>query len=377
MAIFGYGADEDKDGRVSISESIRDMFNGGGAGRSGSTFEGGLSSISNSFGATPSGSKREPTGIAKVVSGATGIGGRANPFMSAGLGALFGGLPGAAMGLVRSNLDNRRTDKEIVKAGGTVPERPTGLQQLEALFSAKQTPKDATGAASRPAGPAGPVYTTSESRDRDRNRKTALGNTIASVAPKTPTEFAAAGSAMPVLNPDYDPRDPMSSMYVTNPTYERIRGYAEGGEVEAQGQPNEKSIISNAAAAISGDLGEQESAMALGMFVAKYGEDALKDFIERVQSGDLEESAARSEGKLAGPGDGMNDRIPASVSGQKDVLLSDGEFIVPADVVSGLGNGSSDAGAKQLERLMERVRSERTGKSEQPKAMDPAAVLPA
>ena len=96
--IGGYGTDTNEDGRTSLVESLRDMTDGGGKGRSGDTFEGALSSISNTLGATPRGSDREPTGVAKFASEVTGIGGRANPTSGALLGALTGGLPGAVMG---------------------------------------------------------------------------------------------------------------------------------------------------------------------------------------------------------------------------------------------------------------------------------------
>ena len=69
--------------------------------------------------------------------------------------------------------------------------------------------------------------------------------------------------------------------------------------------------------------------------------------------------------------------IPASLEGEQDVVLSDGEFIVPADVVSGLGNGSSDAGSKRLYEMMDRVRELRTGDSEQPEQVSPERMLPA
>jgi len=59
------------------------------------------------------------------------------------------------------------------------------------------------------------------------------------------------------------------------------------------------------------------------------------------------------------------------------VLLSDGEFIVPADVVSGLGNGSTDAGAEELHRMMDRVRGARTGTTEQPAQVAVGGLLPA
>ena len=74
---------------------------------------------------------------------------------------------------------------------------------------------------------------------------------------------------------------------------------------------------------------------------------------------------------LGGPTDGMADQIPASINNQEPARLSDGEFVVPADVVGHLGNGNSDAGAKQLYGMMDRVRRARTGSTEQGREIDP------
>jgi hypothetical protein len=68
---------------------------------------------------------------------------------------------------------------------------------------------------------------------------------------------------------------------------------------------------------------------------------------------------------LQGPGDGMSDNIPATIGGRQPARLADGEFVVPADVVSHLGNGSTDAGAKKLHGMMDKVRMSRTGKKKQ------------
>ena len=57
--------------------------------------------------------------------------------------------------------------------------------------------------------------------------------------------------------------------------------------------------------------------------------------------------------------------------------MSDGEFIVPADVVSGIGDGSSDAGAKRLHAMIDRIRKTRTGTDEQPDRIDEVELLPA
>jgi hypothetical protein len=87
--------------------------------------------------------------------------------------------------------------------------------------------------------------------------------------------------------------------------------------------------------------------------------------------------AGLKEGKyLDGATDGMADKKPAVIDGEEPALLSDGEFVIPADVVSHLGNGNSDAGAKVLERMMERVRKARTGNEKQGKEINPEEFLP-
>lgn len=80
---------------------------------------------------------------------------------------------------------------------------------------------------------------------------------------------------------------------------------------------------------------------------------------------------------LKGPGDGMSDNIPATIGGKQPARLADGEFVVPADVVSHLGNGSTDAGAKQLYKMMDRIRQQRTGKKKQAPEVNPSKAMPA
>ena len=80
---------------------------------------------------------------------------------------------------------------------------------------------------------------------------------------------------------------------------------------------------------------------------------------------------------LGGPTDGMADLIPATIDGTQPAALSDGEFVIPADVVSHLGNGNSDAGAEQLYSMMDRVRDERTGTTKQGPEIDPTKMMPA
>ena len=78
-----------------------------------------------------------------------------------------------------------------------------------------------------------------------------------------------------------------------------------------------------------------------------------------------------------GVGDGVSDEIPASLDGQQDVMLSENEFVIPADVVSGLGNGSSDAGAEKLYDMMDRVRKARTGTEKMGREINAERLMPA
>lgn len=94
--------------------------------------------------------------------------------------------------------------------------------------------------------------------------------------------------------------------------------------------------------------------------------------------GGLSDLGTYSDGgrMLKGPGDGMSDSIPATIAGHQPARLANDEFVVPADVVSHLGNGSSDAGAKKLYEMMDRVRRARTGRPKQAKAIHPERYMP-
>ena len=149
-----------------------------------------------------------------------------------------------------------------------------------------------------------------------------------------------------------------------------FKAMQEGGAVEGDMEANK--VIDDAVNAIKGLSDSPE--IALGVFVAKYGEEALEDLIERVNDGEFDQ--LREDNMIEGEGDGMDDKVPATLEGEQDVMLSDGEFVVPADVVSGIGNGSSDAGARELEDMMTRVRQLRTGKKEQPEQVPQEMMLP-
>lgn len=170
-----------------------------------------------------------------------------------------------------------------------------------------------------------------------------------------------------------DPRGPMFGMHQGGPGqlgmaegYDKIqgafpqniigqnRGFAEGGELEQVPQEgiasvaapqeggNEKTDIVDAVMAVKGEMSKEEASVALGKFLATYGEEALKNLVEAVQSGELDDTIERfangEAGEVNGPGDGsgVDDKVPASLEGQEDVLLADGEYVLRAKTAKAL-----------------------------------------
>jgi hypothetical protein len=86
--------------------------------------------------------------------------------------------------------------------------------------------------------------------------------------------------------------------------------------------------------------------------------------------------ATTAGGRVKGPGDGMSDSIPAQIDGEQPAAIATGEYVVSADVVSFLGNGDNDAGAKVLDDMVARIRQAKTGRAEQPPRIDPTKFLP-
>jgi hypothetical protein len=80
---------------------------------------------------------------------------------------------------------------------------------------------------------------------------------------------------------------------------------------------------------------------------------------------------------VKGTGDGMSDSVPATIEGVQEARLADGEFVIPADVVADIGNGSSGAGSKKLYSMMDRIRKARHGTTKQPPEINAEALMPA
>jgi hypothetical protein len=107
----------------------------------------------------------------------------------------------------------------------------------------------------------------------------------------------------------------------------------------------------------------------------KAASSVIKDLpVPKYASGGIAEMA---KGRyLGGATDGMADKIPARIGGKQEAKLSHGEFVIPADVVGHLGNGNSEAGAKRLYEMMDRIRQARTGTTKQGKQVNPDKFLP-
>jgi hypothetical protein len=193
---------------------------------------------------------------------------------------------------------------------------------------------------------------------------------------------------------------PVSAEMVSEmPAYERsspmlmaaggIARYAPGGMIDpsmgmaARQQADQSLSGSQGIDALMGNkrrmlTKEQMDAVALqgmskGAMQDVYGEMAAKGLAKGGQLGGYSDGGRM----LKGPGDGMSDSIPGVIANKQPARLADGEFVVPADVVSHLGNGSTDAGAKQLYAMMNRVRKARTGNPKQGKQIKPAKYMAA
>jgi hypothetical protein len=171
------------------------------------------------------------------------------------------------------------------------------------------------------------------------------------------------------------------------------RGFAEGGEVALRTPMGETSVpaggIANMPTEFSASMPTKEefdmvasavlgqvenSDVIIDMFVRKYGPDMFAQIREMVLRSIVPN--AQTEGMIQGQGGGMDDMVGGMIGDQQPVAVSPGEYIVPADVVSGLGDGSSDAGADELDQMMARVRMARGGTTEQAPAIDAKKVMP-
>jgi len=142
-----------------------------------------------------------------------------------------------------------------------------------------------------------------------------------------------------------------------------INGYATGGTVQSGGIRDLYGTPDNQPT-MSPGLG----GFGLGRLNSLAGEQAMTQ---------AQTLGYADGGYLNGAGDGMSDSIPATIEGKQPARLADGEFVIPADVVSHLGNGSSKAGSKRLYAMLDKIRHARTGNKKQGKEINPSKYMPA
>lgn len=172
---------------------------------------------------------------------------------------------------------------------------------------------------------------------------------------------------------------PMSSDVVMSTDYDGQRGFAKGGATT-----NSFSDLMKSRDSMDEYMAEYASNPSSVYQKAKNGDYNAMLVLNRMKqtpnqnyaSGGITELAVGGK-LLRGNGDGMSDDIRANIEGRQEARLADGEFVIPADVVSHLGNGSTDAGAKQLYSMMDRVRQARVGNKKQGKQINPAKYMTA
>jgi len=184
------------------------------------------------------------------------------------------------------------------------------------------------------------------------------------------------------IMPSYDPYNPM-----LGPS-DRPLGFAKGGSIryqegegiaglgdDAEMTEGNQQLIEATIMTIQGMAPDQATADAIiNQFIGLYGQEAFMALREQVLNPD---GGAQTQGMIEGFGGGMDDFVQGVAGNQDRIAASPGEYIVPADVVSQLGDGNSTEGSRKLDGMLERTRMAKTGTIEQAPPIDSRRVLPA
>ena len=149
--------------------------------------------------------------------------------------------------------------------------------------------------------------------------------------------------------------------------------FQEGG-VTPSASP-ETQLIEQTISAVLGQLPQDQADIIINQFISEFGQEAFEMLREQALQSVVPN--AQTEGVIRGQGGGMDDMVDGMIGTEQPVAVSPGEYIVPADVVSGLGDGSTDGGVTELDGMLDRVRQTRTGTTQQPAPMNSGGVLPA
>ena len=191
------------------------------------------------------------------------------------------------------------------------------------------------------------------------------------------------------MNPATMSQSDLSNLVNTISNPKGSRGYAEGGETHMNldrlpslnVNTGKQGFVGGSKNVLSYILKMSPSEVAEGLRISPSKADAMFNLVNNgslmPDRGGANNPFMAKGGYLNGAGDGMSDSIPATIEGKQPARLADGEFVVPADVVSHLGNGSSKAGSKRLYAMLDKVRHARTGNKKQGKEINPNKYMPA
>ena len=153
--------------------------------------------------------------------------------------------------------------------------------------------------------------------------------------------------------------------------YTETYGMQEGGKA-----PTADPLLQQTMMAVLGRFPQEDSDVIIQRFLDEYGSEAFAMLRKQVLAS-VSDGQPQTEGEIKGEGGGMDDRVNGTIAGQAPVALSPGEYVVPADVVSSIGDGSTDSGVEKLDGMLDRVRTEKTGTTKQPAPLRSGGVLPA
>ena len=199
-----------------------------------------------------------------------------------------------------------------------------------------------------------------------------------------PQQAQGLGSIAPSqpMAPTYNASQPIGPTYYAG--MNAPRGYAEGGETSLNldelptlNVETGKQSYNTIQSALANSDNPQGRLLNKMFSFRPGGRPSIYDQFTAQGLGRLNNSQMAKGGYLDGDGDGMSDSIPATIEGKQPARLADSEFVLPADVVSHIGNGSSKAGAKRLYKMMDKIRMARTGTKKQGKQINPDKYLPA
>jgi hypothetical protein len=205
-----------------------------------------------------------------------------------------------------------------------------------------------------------------------------------------PTQNYAPGALSNVAAAMQNQSVSPETAFVQNLTSART-GYAEGGEtsLNLEDRPtlnlrDQPSLNVNTGEQGYGGKSYYMTPDGSGMYAGRFFKDAYRQspnplfkLFSQLPNDTVFTRQMAKGGYLNGDGDGMSDSIPATIEGKQPARLADGEFVIPADVVSHLGNGSTKAGSKRLYAMLDKVRKARTGTKKQGKQINPAKYMPA